>query len=479
VRRIAPESRLVRAVALVPAALLAAYACVLAFDLGGPALEDFFSTWVYNFLIAASALLCVTRAVAVPTERIVWVLVGVALTCWTASELYFELVLADEKFTPYPSLGDWLFLAFYPLVYCAFVLLARLRIREFQRALWLDGLIAALGVASVTGALVAPAITNEGWDTLGASVNLAYALGDVVLLSIVVGVFSLTAWRPGRPWALLGVGLALVACADIAFLALSTAEIYAEGSIIDVLWPAATLTIGYAAWQAIPPRRDIRLDGARLFLVPCMVALLALAVLTASSSENLSNVAPILATATLAVVIVRLAVTLAENQRRLAASRREAQTDSLTRLGNRRRLAHDLEEELDMALRDSQGALLLFDLDGFKGFNDRFGHPAGDALLSRLGAALRKAMRDGARAYRLGGDEFCVLVPAGSPDVEQIERDATEALRERGDDYAVAASSGKVIFPAEGRTFAQVMSVADARLYADKAQRRSQPDRAA
>jgi two-component system, cell cycle response regulator len=190
-------------------------------------------------------------------------------------------------------------------------------------------------------------------------------------------------------------------------------------------------------------------------------------------------VAPILATATLAVVIVRLAVTQAENQRRLAASRREAHTDALTRLGNRRRLAHDLEEELEMALRDSQGALLLFDLDGFKGFNDRFGHPAGDALLSRLGAALRKAMRDGARAYRLGGDEFCVLVPAGSSDVELIERAATDALREKGTDYAVAASSGKVIFPAEGRTFAQVMSVADARLYSDKAQRRSQPDRAA
>jgi two-component system, cell cycle response regulator len=479
VRRIAPKGWVVRAVALVPPVLLAAYACVLAFDLGGPGVEDFFSTWVYNLLIAASALLCVTRAVAVPAERIVWVLVGLALTCWTASELYFELVLADEEFTPYPSIGDWLFLAFYPLVYCAFVLLARLRIREFQRALWLDGLIAALGVASLTGALVASAITLEGSDTLGAIVNLAYALGDVVLLSIVVGVFSLTAWRPGRPWALLGVGLALVATADIAFLALTAADIYAEGSIIDVLWPAAMLTIGYAAWQAIPPRRDIRLDGARLFLVPCMVALLALAVLTASSSENLSHVAPILATATLALVIVRLAVTLAENQRRLAASRREAHTDALTRLGNRRRLAHDLEEELEMAVRDSQGALLLFDLDGFKGFNDRFGHPAGDALLSRLGAALRRAMRDGGRAYRLGGDEFCVLVPAGSPDLEQIERAATEALRENDDDYAVAASSGKVIFPAEGRTFAQVMSVADARLYADKAQRRSQPDRAA
>jgi two-component system, cell cycle response regulator len=479
VRPIAPESKLLRACGLAPLALLFAYACVLAFDLSGAALEDFFSTWIYNFLIAASAVLCLVRAVAVPAERIVWVLVGLALACWTASELHFELFLADVEDTPFPSVGDWLFLAFYPLVYTAFVLLARLRIREFQSSLWLDGLIAALGVAAVTGALMMGFITLDGSDTLGAAVNLAYALGDMVLLSLVVGVFSLTAWRPGRPWALLGLGLSFVAIADIAFFVLSATDVYFEGSLLDLLWPAAMLTIGYAAWQAIPPRRDIRLDGARLFVVPCLVALLALAVLTVSSFSDLSPVAPVLATATLAVVIVRLAITLAENQRRLATSRREAHTDALTRLGNRRRLAHDLGEELEHALRDSQGALLLFDLDGFKGFNDRFGHPAGDALLARLGHALRHAIGEGARAYRLGGDEFCVLVPAGSPDLAQIEGAAASALRVRGADYSVSASSGRVIFPAEGATFAQVMSVADARLYADKAERRSLPDRAA
>ena len=82
---IAPTSRLLRALGIAPAILLIAYACVLAVDLGGQVLQDFFSTWVYNFLIASAALLCVTRAVAVPAERIVWVLVGLALSCWTAS----------------------------------------------------------------------------------------------------------------------------------------------------------------------------------------------------------------------------------------------------------------------------------------------------------------------------------------------------------------------------------------------------------
>jgi two-component system, cell cycle response regulator len=473
VRRIAPADPRLRAAGLTPLALLAAYALVLSLGIGGPRVADFFGTWVYNGLIAAAALLAVARTLTVPAERAVWVLVAAALCCWTASELHFELVLSDEAVTPYPSLGDWLFLAFYPLVYTAFVLLARMRIREFQRSLWLDGLIAALGVASVTGALVAPAIATGGADTVGAAVNLAYALGDVVLLSLVVGVFSLTAWRPGRPWAVLGLGMALVAAADIAFLALSVHGIYTEGSIVDALWPAATLTIGYAGWQAIPPRREVRLDGARLYLVPCLVALLALAVLTVGSFERLAPVAPILATATLALVIVRLAVTLAENQSRLVASRRDARTDPLTGLGNRRRLARDLEDELELATRDAPALLLLFDLDGFKGYNDRFGHPAGDALLARLGEALCGAMAGRARAYRLGGDEFCVLVPAAAPDPDGLADAALAALAESGEGYSVSASGGRVSFPAEGTTFSQVMSVADARLYEDKARRRA------
>jgi predicted signal transduction protein with EAL and GGDEF domain len=80
---------------------------------------------------------------------------------------------------------------------------------------------------------------------------------------------------------------------------------------------------------------------------------------------------------------------------------------------------------------------------------------------------------DRARAYRLGGDEFCVLVPAGSAEADRIESAALEALSEGGHDDGVAASSGRVEFPAEAATFSQVMAVADARLYDDKAERRA------
>ena len=90
------------------------------------------------------------------------------------------------------------------------------------------------------------------------------------------------------------------------------------------------------------------------------------------------------------------------------AIREEAMTDPLTGLGNRRRLTSDLraafEEDAETA---APSLLLLFDLDGFKAYNDTFGHLAGDELLARLGQRLSRAVEGCGHAYRLGGDEFC------------------------------------------------------------------------
>jgi GGDEF domain-containing protein len=87
-------------------------------------------------------------------------------------------------------------------------------------------------------------------------------------------------------------------------------------------------------------------------------------------------------------------------------------TDHLTGIGNRRKLKLDLDRALEQATPARPLLLLMFDLNGFKAYNDTFGHPAGDALLVRLAGALEGAMAEhGASAYRLGGDEFCILAP--------------------------------------------------------------------
>jgi hypothetical protein len=88
-----------------------------------------------------------------------------------------------------------------------------------------------------------------------------------------------------------------------------------------------------------------------------------------------------------------------------------AMSDPLTGLHNRRRLLGDLEGLLQGATAKRPVLLALFDLDGFKSYNDSFGHPAGDSLLVRLSTSLEAALQGRGTAYRMGGDEFCLLAP--------------------------------------------------------------------
>jgi diguanylate cyclase (GGDEF)-like protein/putative nucleotidyltransferase with HDIG domain len=117
--------------------------------------------------------------------------------------------------------------------------------------------------------------------------------------------------------------------------------------------------------------------------------------------------------------------------------------------------------------------LALFDLDGFKRYNDNFGHPAGDALLARLGRALELAVRGDGRAYRLGGDEFCVLAAVDAEGAGRVVAAATQALSEQGQGFYVTASHGLVLVPLETEDAEHAIQIADQRLYGQKNSRQS------
>jgi diguanylate cyclase (GGDEF)-like protein len=151
------------------------------------------------------------------------------------------------------------------------------------------------------------------------------------------------------------------------------------------------------------------------------------------------------------------------------SARRLAETDQLTGLGNRRRLILDLEEELRGASAEHRIVLVLFDLDGFKSYNDTFGHPAGDTLLMRLGERLDECVRGRAQAYRMGGDEFCVLGAVnGEGAVREMEADAVAALSEHGEGFTVTSSYGSVLLPRDTGEADEALRIADQRMYAHK-----------
>jgi diguanylate cyclase (GGDEF)-like protein len=160
-----------------------------------------------------------------------------------------------------------------------------------------------------------------------------------------------------------------------------------------------------------------------------------------------------------------LLVALRRGQRTLVSA---ANTDALTGLYNRRRLVADLDTELARASEADPVLLMLCDLNGFKAYNDTFGHPAGDALLARLGAALAREIGDRGRAYRIGGDEFCVLARPGRDGIDEIIAIATRALSEQGDGFSITTSQGAILLPTEASSATEAMRAVDLRMYENK-----------
>ena len=462
----------VRAALGVAAAGIALYAlqgsvpfCQRAF---GGLLED----WLYPLLFVVAGGLCVARAATQRAQRAAWGALAAGLLAWAAGEVYWNVAIGDATppaFTP----ADALWLAFYPACFAGLALLVRARLRRLHTGLALDALIAALGVAAVGSALVFGAISGErSLFPEDFPMDVTTFFCDLALLGVAVATVAVTGWRPGRALGFVGAGLLLSAGVDGFFLWQGATGYEMKTTVVAALWPAAALLVGAAAWQPPAPVTVARVEGWRSIALPAGFAASALAVLVVDLVSPLNDLAVALALATLAAVIARMGLAVGEHVKLLGVSRREAVTDALTGLGNRRGLIDDLERCAGAATPESPRALMLFDLDGFKQYNDWHGHPAGDALLRRLGQRLAGAVGDDALAYRLGGDEFCVILEGGELEARRIRGAALEALGEWTDGFEVAASCGLVMLPADATTASAVLQLADERLYAQKARRR-------
>jgi diguanylate cyclase (GGDEF)-like protein/PAS domain S-box-containing protein len=167
-----------------------------------------------------------------------------------------------------------------------------------------------------------------------------------------------------------------------------------------------------------------------------------------------------------------------EQKRAEAQLAYHAYHDVLTGLPNRRRLMEDLEGRLADESGDPT-LLLLFDLDGFKAYNDAYGHPAGDSLLVRLGERLQAAVLGRGDAYRMGGDEFCVLAQLRADGPDALAAAGQAALTEHGEGFEITASFGAACIPLDATTAAEALGTADQRMYARKGRRRTSAGRQA
>ena len=366
-----------------------AFAAVLAQDAFGIVPPVWPAAWqkAYNASEFLAAAACAVRAARTTgPERAAWMAFTVGLVAYFAGDVYWTVALSGLDEPPFPSPSDAGYLGIYPAAYVGLVLLLRARAGRISPALWLDGLISALAVAAVGAALVFGVVASTEGSFAAVATNLAYPLGDLALLAFVFAVITVTGWRAGGTWLLIAAGFAVFAIADTIYLYQAALGAYVEDRILDVGWPAAYVLVALVAWQ--PPKPlDARavLRGWAMLVLPASAALASLATLFVDHYTRLHPLAIWLASAALLVGVARFVLTFRANLRMLRRSEREATTDALTGLGNRRALVLDLER---VAAEPGRHVLALYDLDGFKSYNDAFGHLAGDALLDRLGANL-------------------------------------------------------------------------------------------
>jgi diguanylate cyclase (GGDEF)-like protein len=163
---------------------------------------------------------------------------------------------------------------------------------------------------------------------------------------------------------------------------------------------------------------------------------------------------------------------LAAMKAREAEAQKLAERDGLTGLYNRRRMLEFLEAAIsDAVLQDLHVGLLFIDLNGFKAINDKYGHAAGDKILTTVATRIAARVRTGDICCRYGGDEFVVVLP-GVPDPFPVSRVA-DAIRERvslpywigNDQQQLTASIGESMYPYHGENAALLVHRADEAMY--------------
>jgi diguanylate cyclase len=324
-----------------------------------------------------------------------------ALFFWFAGSLISSLTAIYLLANNLQVVSDFLYLLFYPFIFIAIPRLLRTSTSStFLENI--DAAIVALGVSALAAALLMkPVLPNYSGDQLETFFAVIFPVADIVLVALIISLNPFQ--RINLRGFILSLGIFAFAAADFVNLWLSSHNKYKFGSWSDSLWLIALFLIVESIWH----KRD---EGDSR--VPTHPILISVAVLFSAVLLSLLALKPGYlpgfivgpAIATLFLAFIRMVVALRQAQE-IGTERTLARTDELTGLPNRRKFMAELIE-----FSNTQGALLLLDLDGFKPINDQYGHEVGDQLLRAVSQRFRRSLPSHSTLARLGGDEFGALI---------------------------------------------------------------------
>jgi PAS domain S-box-containing protein len=327
-----PPGRFARAALAVAIVGFCVHVAHTTFGLSGNVLTSEVAAGLLAVLSAAATGICLAGALEAQRDRAAWLAMSLGLGSWTVGQTAFALLYAEGE-PPTPSLADVFYIGFYPAVAVGLVLLVKPHVRDFR--LWLDGLVTGLMLMGIAAAL-APFPDRIDGDWLALAPTVVYPAGDLLLLGFVTAVLTVTGFRPGPRWVLLGAGFVLNAIADTVYSSQIADGTYTISTPLDSLWPVALVLIAAAAWAKPPSRRRPAGSGWPAFGLAAVFTFTGLSIMVLDHYTPLPAIAIWLVAPALTIRIARTLLTFEDMGRALrsaevAAALVEASGDAVVR----------------------------------------------------------------------------------------------------------------------------------------------------
>jgi diguanylate cyclase (GGDEF)-like protein len=464
-----------RAFAFVGIALLVAnlaWVIVFAFARTGTPFSPLWDGWIGNLAMVVPIAACVVLALRGGPRRTAALWLGAGMICWAAGNALYLVWIQFETNAPAPSSSDFAYFGFYVCVVGAMISLARRDIGAVPKSLWLDGVLGAVGAATVLAAALNSVLVRPAGNLGHVVVNAGFTVGDLVLVAMICGLLATRGTRGRSLLVWMAAGIAVFCAADSAYALQVSAHSFTVGAVLSGLWMTGITILALAMWRPYDPRPSESSRSTAVLAVPILATAAAVVVLVISSFNPMSVIVVGLAATTLLLAVVRTFVSFRQ-VRELAVTRELAFSDDLTGLANRRYLFEHGELRLQAKRDGDRLALMMIDLDNFKDVNDALGHSAGDELLRETSRRLAACIRDPDMLVRLGGDEFALLISLQASDVAvatatRILDRISRAFLNDGASMRITASIGIAEVDGGNVGIAELLRRADLAMYAAK-----------
>lgn len=372
--------------------------------------------------LAAAAVLVAATVRMPPGVRAIWGLTSMFVVATLLADLVYRVQTDVLGVDAFPGPADLLYMTAYIFAVIALARASRRMATSSDRDALIDtGIVTIALLAAATVLLFEPIVEATTDFDLAFYAAMAYPVLDILLVAALVRLL-LGVRRLPLPLVLVTLAFTALLAADLIYQFMTAfGESDSATGLSEALYLATPVLLAAAA--TAPGATVIAAPVSQTLQRPTSVRVVALTIGVVTTPVLLlvviwpddRPIERLLAAATVVVILLallriqRLLATVESQAEQLG---RQARTDALTGLPNRRTLDYEVERTVQQAVSDGQSlTVAMLDLDRFKSFNDEFGHQAGDALLRGAAQAWTKALPPGSFLARYGGEEFALLLP--------------------------------------------------------------------